>query len=248
MKPLGLYLTLLALSGVSCQGNRIDAVETAVDGCPEKPSVELDSSNVQKITLASEAIAISGRVSTHKHEGYSFAATSGQQLQYETEDDLCLWIYTPDNQLVDTTELPVTGNYILQVAAPRGEKSFELAIAFQPEQTPETQAAVSVPSEKTYRFNEADFPKASCGDPKPTDLDKYPIEFYPVNVPYSLANLDSAQIYFCRDSLKKISKDTQEEEVQIASFTSFSKAKAFADFVSGEIYGAQVGSPTVIYE
>ena len=249
MKRLGLYLTILALSGVSCQDKRIDAVETSTDGCPSEPTVMLNSRDVQTISLDSEATIVSGMVSPNKHSGYTFSATSGEKLQYETEDDLCFWLYTPDNQLVNTTELPVTGDYTLQVAAPQGSKSFELAIAFQSDQSEQDFSSVSnSTSDETYSFTAADFPKASCGDPKPTDLSEYPVEFYPVNVPYSPANLENAKLYFCRDALKKISKDTQEEEVQIASFTSREKASEFAKFIDSEIADARIGVPTVIYE
>lgn len=256
MKRLGLYLSVLALMSGGCQSDRIDAVETVADsyGCPSEPTVTLSSSNVQTISLDSEATTVSGRVSPNKHQGYSFAATSGQKLQYETEDDLCIWIYTPNNQLVSTTELPVTGKYTLQVAAPRGEKSFELAIGFYKEKATQRKTSrtskpkASSVSKPVFRFKQADFPKASCGDPKPTDYREYPVSFYPVNVPYSLTNLDKTQLYFCQDAYKKISKDTREEEIQVASFTNYEKASSFARFIGSIIADARVGSPTTIYE
>ena len=103
-------------------------------------------------------------------------------------------------------------------------------------------------SNQTFTFNPEDFPKYSCGDSKPTDPSDYPVEFYPVNVPYSEDNLFIAKSYFCRDAFQKRAKDTGKKEVQIASFTNKRKARAFAAFVNTQISKVRVGLPTVIYE
>lgn len=97
-------------------------------------------------------------------------------------------------------------------------------------------------------FSVSDFPKASCGDPLPSDSNEYPINFYPVFIPYSDANLGKASSHFCQDSLKKRRKDTGELVVQVSSFTSKEKAIYFAVFIRSEFENSMVGEPTVIEE
>ncbi len=229
----------------------VETVETSTGECPQEPTVTLAPSNVKSISLSRRAITESGIVSSKKHIGYTFTAESGQRLMYETEDELCLWLYSPENQLITTTELPATGQYTLQVAVAKGSQSFDLTIGLKTKQV--TQTKKSLPSSTvsfnpTFRFNQEDFPKYSCGDPKPSNPNDYPVKFYRVQVPYSETNLYKTRGYFCRDALPTISHDTGEKVVQISSFTNQEKAREFARFINPQISGVKVASPIIIYE
>ena len=272
MKYRTLCLSLLLFvggNGCSSRNNldveNIKQVQAASDVCSTEPTATLASSNVEAISFDRDAIATSGIVSSSRHLGYTFNAQSGQKLQYQTEDDICLWLYSPENKLVTTTELPATGKYTLQVAAPQGSKSFDLKIGFKTEQAapteennPASKATTTPTREKvstskarsnpTFRFRQADFPKSLCGDPKPSDSRDYPVNFYPVQVPYSDRNLSIARSYFCEDSFPKVSQDTGEKVVQISSFTSKQKARDFGAFISPQLSDVQIGTPTIIYE
>ena len=128
MKNLLFYLSLLSISG--CQGlsqkTQLPQVST---GCTEKPQVVLTKENITKITLENQIINKSGQASATQSVGYTFAAQAGQKLSYRTQDDICIWTYTPDNQLLDSGEIPQSGNYILQVSAPRGSTTFNLKMS-----------------------------------------------------------------------------------------------------------------------
>ena len=252
-RSLCLFL-LIFMGGNACSPKNnvdVETVETPDGECPQEPTATLASSNVKSISLSGKAIEESGVVSSNKHIGYAFTAESGQKLLYQTEDELCLWLYSPDNQLITTTELPATGQYTLQIAAPKGSQSFDLTIGLKTKQV--TQAKKSRPSSTvsynpTFRFDPENFPQYSCGDPKPSNPNDYPVEFYRVQVPYSETNLSKARVYFCRDALPAISQDTGEKVVQISSFTNQEKARDFAVFVNTQISGVKVGSPIIIYE
>ena len=258
MKYQTLCLSLLLVMGVNgclSQNNadveKIKQVQAASGVCSTEPTATLGSNNVESISFDRGAIAISGIVSSSRHLGYTFNAQSGQKLQYQTEDDICLWLYSPENKLVTTTELPATGKYTLQVAAPQGSKSFDLDIGFKTEKassTAENYPTSKARSNPTSRFRQADFPKSLCGDPKPSDSRDYPVNFYPVQVLYSDRNLSIARSYFCEDSFAKVSQDTGEKVVQISSFTSKQKAKDFGAFISSHLSDVQIGTPTIIYE
>ena len=89
------------------------------------------------------------------------------------------------------------------------------------------------------------FPKSSCGDPKPTNPSAYPVNFYPVYVPYSEFNLAKVKSKFCSDAFKN-RRNNGEEVIQVASFTSQEMASKFAQFVQSQISGAIVGPPTTV--
>ncbi|MBE9170679.1 hypothetical protein IQ238_25240 [Pleurocapsales cyanobacterium LEGE 06147] len=242
------------------------ATETSSGECPSEPTATLNTKNVKSLDLDNKITTVSGKVSSNTQVGYAFTAQSGQKFQYQTDEELCIWLYSPDNQIIDSTELPVTGKYTLQIGVPKGSKSFDLTIGLlseeqekQTESIVRTEESFSPPKnprrqtsnqalEQTFIFNPEDFPQYACGDSKPTDPSDYPVEFYPVNVPYSEDNLYIAQSYFCQDAFQKRAKDTREKEVQIASFTNEEKARAFAEFVYTQIPEVRVGSPTVVYE
>ena len=258
MKYQTLCLSLLLLiGGNACSSNNsvdvetVEQVKTISGVCPKEPTATLASSNVKSISLDRGAIAESGIVSSNKHVGYTFTAESGQRLQYQTEDNLCLWLYSPDNQLIATTELPATGQYTLQIAAPKGSQSFDLTIGFETKQVTQSKKSrpsSTVSSHSRFRFDQEDFPRYSCGDSKPSNPNDYPVEFYRVQVPYSETNLSKARAYFCRDALPTISQDTGKKVVQISSFTNREKARDFAVFVNTQISGVRLESPITIYE
>ncbi|MFM6253757.1 MAG: hypothetical protein ACKPEQ_32220, partial [Dolichospermum sp.] len=58
--------------------------------------------------------------------GYKFAGESGQKFTYQTDQTLCIWIYSPDNEIISGGTLPKSGNYIIQVSAPKGSTTFDL--------------------------------------------------------------------------------------------------------------------------
>jgi hypothetical protein len=205
-------------------------------------------------------------VSNNKSVGYTFEAKAGQKLKYQTDTDICIWVYTPDNQVVSSKDLPQTGRYTIQVSAPKGSKTFELNMSLETataeisrsstaapaSQSTETSSASTstnaVSSTALPQFSKSDYPQSVCGDPIPTSPNVYPVNFYPVNIPYSEENLAKVHAYFCRDAFPKLSKDTGDKVIQVVSFTSLDKARAFANLVKLEIRGATVGSPTTVYK
>ena len=80
--------------------------------------------------MQEQEITESGQVSVTKNIGYMFEAEKGKKLNYKTDDDICLWVFTPDSNILDNTELPKAGTYIIQVAARRGAKTFDLDLSF----------------------------------------------------------------------------------------------------------------------
>ncbi len=227
-----LYLALFLLWTVTAC-----SPDTGEVSLPDKPSSQkcsqqdqglLSSVDVEPISLSAKTVSISGIINSNNSKGYSFEGKSGYELKYSTEDDICLWIYTPENELLETTVLPKTGKYVVQVSVPQGSKSFDIDMSL------------------SFHFNKTEFPKPECGDPKPTDPNAYPVKFYPVNTPYSSANLVKARSSFCEDAFQKRDKNTGDKMIQIVSFIDKEKAISFARFVATEIEGAYVGSPTIL--
>ena len=103
--------------------------------CPEQPEVVLNSQSVQAIALENKQATLSGIARKNKSLGYTFDAKSGQKLSYQTDDNICVWIYTPNNQLLNSKNLPVDGKYTIQVSAPKGSATFELAVGLDISQT-----------------------------------------------------------------------------------------------------------------
>jgi hypothetical protein len=126
MKRIGLLM--LTLLGFSCQ--KAENIEIS-SICPEKPVSQLRAENVKKIDLTETLVTESGQLSQGTMLGYSFLGRVNQKLVYETSQDICLWLFTPDNQLLlsNTTELPSDGQYTLQIASRQGSQSFDLELA-----------------------------------------------------------------------------------------------------------------------
>lgn len=131
LKQIIFYSTCLSLVG--CQ-TIIPKVPTSSNllnssGCSAQPRVSLSSKDVETLTLDQETITRSGEVSVSQHVGYTFTATAGEKLSYSTDADVCLWVFTPDNQIVKGGDLSKDGKYVIQVAAPEGVKTFNLHLS-----------------------------------------------------------------------------------------------------------------------
>jgi hypothetical protein len=141
MKKLTICWTLLTIYGCTQP-----ALNSSSAGCLDKPPVSLAQEDVEEIKLNDKKLTTSGQVSSTKSMGYKFDANSGQKLSYATNADICLWVYTPDNQIIKTTELPKNGKYIIQVSAPQGLRTFDLEMTLSSVEVSSTPAPVTSPS------------------------------------------------------------------------------------------------------
>ena len=132
LKKLIVYSTCLSIIGCQTIENPLTNVSSnaiSSSGCGEKPMVSLSEKDVETVALNESTITKSGQVSVSKNIGYTFTATTGQKLSYNTDADVCLWIFTPDNEILKGGELSKNGKYVIQVAAPQGAKTFDLKMS-----------------------------------------------------------------------------------------------------------------------
>jgi hypothetical protein len=132
LKKLIVYSTCLSIIGCQAIENPLANVSSnaiSSSGCADKPMVSLSGKDVETVALNESTITKSGQVSASKNIGYTFTATTGQKLSYSTDADVCLWVFTPDNEILKGGELSKNGKYIIQVAAPKGAKTFDLKMS-----------------------------------------------------------------------------------------------------------------------
>ncbi|MBE9250479.1 ARC6/PARC6 family protein [Dolichospermum sp. LEGE 00240] len=132
MKKLIVYSSCLSIIGCQTIENPLTNVSSnaiSSSGCAEKPVVSLSEKDVETVALNESTITKSGQVSASKNIGYTFTATTGQKLSYSTDADVCLWVFSPDNEILKGGELSKNGKYIIQVAAPQGAKTFDLKMS-----------------------------------------------------------------------------------------------------------------------
>jgi len=97
--------------------------------CPTKPEIALEKKDVKPISLSSQPITQSGILNHNRSLGYSFDAQSGQRLSYKTNQKICIWIFTPENHLLSSDDLPTTGKYIIQILTLKGSTTFDLTVS-----------------------------------------------------------------------------------------------------------------------
>lgn len=105
--------------------------------CSKEPNTVLKNQNVKEIKLDEKPEKASGYISNNEAVGYTFSAKEGQQLNYKTDDNLCLWIYTPNQKILKETTLPENGIYLLQLTTLKGSSSYNITLNLQqPSLTP----------------------------------------------------------------------------------------------------------------
>jgi hypothetical protein len=128
IRPILLYMNLYFLTACS-QNQPVNQVITSQ--CPSQPTAVLEINNVKPISLSSQTINETGMVTNNKSLGYTFTAKSGDKLVYKTNQDICIWIYTPDNHLITNPILPLDGKYTVQLAAIKGSTTFDLGLELE---------------------------------------------------------------------------------------------------------------------
>ena len=122
-----LTIFCLGLGIVGCQGNTQQNQSNIK--CPIESKVALAKNNVENITLNATEIGKSVMAGANKPRAYSFIGKKGQKLNYKTSDNLCIWLYSPELNLLSDTILPQDGKYFIQLSPPEGSGTFELKIS-----------------------------------------------------------------------------------------------------------------------
>ncbi len=131
MKLLSIWLILLAIAGCTAlpqNSNQPNQIQT----CSDRAKQPLERRNVKEIMLTETKIVQSGTASQDKSIAYMFEAKAGQKLNYDMDQNVCVWVYTPDNQLIDNLILPKEGKYIIQLATLQGSRTFKISMSLDP--------------------------------------------------------------------------------------------------------------------
>jgi hypothetical protein len=125
-------LSLYLLTGcLQIQPLNKTSISQNTSECPNQPTTVLETNNVKTVSLSSQTITESGMVTNNKSLGYTFTGKTGNKLVYQTNENICIWVYTPDNQLINNPILPVDGKYIIQIAAMQGATTFDLGLQLE---------------------------------------------------------------------------------------------------------------------
>jgi len=162
MKKLLIFLPLLMISGCQAVSQISQTATQASTGCPREPkNIALTREDVKNVLLNRGTVKESGQASADRFVGYAFEAKTGEKLSYHTTDDICIWLYTQDNKLLSSSDLPQDGKYILQVSAPKGSTTFNLEMtlgslqANVPSVSPSPSVTTSIPPSATSANTEA---------------------------------------------------------------------------------------------
>lgn len=134
------------LPNINISFNEEESKATELDnnGCPVEPG-ELKEQNVKKIDIDGKAIEESSRVRKGNYLGYSFEAKQGQKLKLSTEADLCIWIFSPNNEVINDLALQEDGSYTVQITVPKGSTSFDLTMGLDTS-IPTASNPISIPT------------------------------------------------------------------------------------------------------
>jgi Tfp pilus assembly protein PilN len=128
--------------------------------CPDQPIQSLQTSNVKSITLPAK---LSDTASQEIQLGYTFEAKTGQKINLRNIDNLCVWIYSPDNQLLSGADLPKTGKYTVQIASKKDSQKIDIDIGFNDENLATTSPSATkqnlTPTDNNQKTQETELQK-----------------------------------------------------------------------------------------
>jgi len=116
--------------------------------CQTRPETAFNQSSIN-IPNSGDTIVKSDEIRAGQSVLYTFNAREDQRVTYNITSNLCTQIYTPNNQLLATQELPETGQYKIYVWALSGSTTFDLEISLdsiEENQTITASPSASAPS------------------------------------------------------------------------------------------------------
>jgi hypothetical protein len=132
-----LFLLLSIFILVGCTNNSSPPKTTLVSKqCPPKPPSDLVLKNPQVISLGSKLASVGkGSINANQTVGYVFQGKQDQKLSLELKpSQSCIWVITPNDDVLKEKVLPQSGQYIVQLAAANGEKiDYELSMGLNVE-------------------------------------------------------------------------------------------------------------------
>ena len=144
-----ILLSLVVLPILGCSMSAVTTQNSVVSNkCPDQPIQTLQASNVKSITLPAK---LSDTASQEILIGYTFEAKTGQKINLRNIDNLCVWIYSPDNQLLSGADLPKTGKYTVQIASQKDSKKLDIDIGFN-----DVNLSITLPTETKQNLTTTD--------------------------------------------------------------------------------------------
>lgn len=107
----------------------VTSLSTEKEECPEQQKYSLAGKNVKTLNLSEQTTKESGIAHKSKPIAYTFEAQKEQKIDYQVNKDVCILIYTPENNILKSVVLPQTGKYIIQVSAVKASTTFDLEMS-----------------------------------------------------------------------------------------------------------------------
>ncbi|MDY7003928.1 MAG: hypothetical protein SWX82_08205 [Cyanobacteriota bacterium] len=198
MKKSLLYFTVSIICGcsnLSTSENPLNLPTTSPTPtfveCPQKPIIRLDKTEAKSLSLTENIITISDTVNSEKQLGYKFYARRGKDFNYRITSNVCIWIFAPDTKLLQRRELiiaeqrdspisgeqmsidlPLTGEYVVQVSSPSAPTEFNLEMSLGDLPTPEP-STVSQEEASSTPKSETTSPESSSKTSSETAVKNY---------------------------------------------------------------------------
>lgn len=137
------YLSLISL--ILLSGCKNALLPQDLSQCPHHSSVLLKQENISSLELNKSPQVLSGFVSEKNGVGYEFKAKKGDKLNYSSPENLCIWIYQPNQQILDETTLPEDGRYLLQLTTPKGSQTYEITLSLTQESATPSESGIKSP-------------------------------------------------------------------------------------------------------
>lgn len=94
--------------------------------CPATPGGSL--TDPTSIDIMGKTVQKSGSLRSKDNIGFTFSGKQGQKLNYSYNDEVCVWIFAPDNSILSGTELPTDGIYTIHLTSLKGTTSFDIEV------------------------------------------------------------------------------------------------------------------------
>jgi len=107
--------------------------------CQEKPTRPLEEEEVKKIFFDAIPLTESGKINVGEQIGYTFYSSSDSTLTYSTNEEICIWVYAPDLELINPENIQSTGEqqisltkdgkYTMQVSGRQNSQEFTIEMS-----------------------------------------------------------------------------------------------------------------------
>lgn len=99
--------------------------------CPEVHGEFVKAEDSKTLALTKLPVKISGVAKANRYISYNFSGKAKQKFDFDTDSNVCIWVFDLDRDMLQEKSLSKDGIYIIQIFTIKGSSTFDIELSLE---------------------------------------------------------------------------------------------------------------------